>query len=119
MADAAATSPIRSPFLFPGDAEGKPLGDIKNFWQSVCGEARLEGFRLHDLRHQYASILASSGQSLAVIGRLLGHTQPQTTARYSHLFDDPLRAAAERVGAHFGNPADADAELVPLRRPAR
>jgi hypothetical protein len=44
-------------------------------------------------------MLASSGLSLPVIGALLGHTQPGTTARYSHLFDDPLRAATERVGA--------------------
>jgi hypothetical protein len=51
------------------------------------------------LRHTYASILASEGLSLPIIGALLGHTQPQTTARYAHLLDDPLRAATERVGA--------------------
>jgi site-specific recombinase XerD len=55
--------------------------------------------RVHDLRHSYASILASAGLSLPVIGALLGHTQPGTTQRYAHLFDDPLRAATERVGA--------------------
>jgi integrase len=59
----------------------------------------LPGVRLHDLRHTYASLLASSGLSLPVIGALLGHTQPATTARYAHLLDDPLRAATERVGA--------------------
>ena len=55
--------------------------------------------RIHDLRHTYASFLASHGLSLPIIGALLGHTQPQTTARYAHLLDDPLRAATERVGA--------------------
>ena len=50
-------------------------------------------------RHTYASLLASAGFSLPMIGALLGHTQPQTTARYAHLFDDPLRQATERVGA--------------------
>ena len=55
--------------------------------------------RLHDLRHTYASILASEGLSLPIIGALLGHTQPETTARYAHLLDDLLRAATERVGA--------------------
>jgi len=55
--------------------------------------------RVHDLRHTYASILASSGFSLPIIGALLGHTQAQTTARYAHLFDDPLREATARVGA--------------------
>jgi len=55
--------------------------------------------RIHDLRHSYASILASAGLSLPIIGRLLGHTQAATTQRYAHLMDDPLRAATERVGA--------------------
>jgi integrase len=55
--------------------------------------------RLHDLRHTYASILASSGLSLPIIGQLLWHTQAQTTQRYAHLMDDPLRAATKRVGA--------------------
>jgi site-specific recombinase XerD len=55
--------------------------------------------RIHDLRHTYASILASAGLSLPIIGRLLGHTQAATTQRYAHLMDDPLRAATERVGA--------------------
>jgi site-specific recombinase XerD len=53
--------------------------------------------RIHDLRHTYASILVSSGLSLPVIGALLGHTQASTTHRYAHLFDEPLRAATERV----------------------
>jgi integrase len=53
--------------------------------------------RIHDLRHTYASLLASHGLSLPVIGALLGHTAPQTTARYAHLLDDPLRAATEAV----------------------
>lgn len=59
----------------------------------------LTDVRLHDLRHSYASMLVSAGLSLPVIGALLGHTQTQTTARYAHLFDDPLRAATAQVGA--------------------
>jgi integrase len=54
---------------------------------------------MHDLRHTFASIAVSQGQSLPVIGAMLGHTQPQTTARYAHLFDDSLLNAAEMVGA--------------------
>jgi len=54
--------------------------------------------RVHDLRHSFASILVSAGASLPLIGQMLGHTQPVTTARYAHLFDDPLRQAAETVG---------------------
>jgi integrase len=61
--------------------------------------AGLAGTRMHDLRHTCASIAVPQGQTLPVIGAMLGHTQPQTTARYAHLFDDPLLAAAEPVGA--------------------
>ena len=112
------------PYLFPA-MNGKHLTDIKRTWLSVCCKAGLverapkqarngrtlcgkDGkpvmtwrsvARLHDLRHTYASILASEGLSLPIIGALLGHSQPGTTARYAHLFDDPLRAATERVGA--------------------
>jgi integrase len=86
-------------YLFKGQIDGKPLQDVKRFWKSICTQADLKDFRVHDLRHTYASILASSGLSLPIIGALLGHTQPGTTARYSHLFDDPLREATERVAA--------------------
>lgn len=86
-----------SEFVFPGRNPEEPLKEIKRFWATVCKQANLADFRLHDLRHTYASILASSGLSLPIIGALLGHTQPNTTARYSHLYDDPLREATERV----------------------
>lgn len=76
----------------------------------------LTDVRLHDLRHTYASILASAGLSLPIIGALLGHTQAQTTARYAHLMDDPLRAATERVGAVVTAAGAAPAEVIPLRR---
>jgi integrase len=77
---------------------GKPLAEIKRTWASVCRSAGLADVRVHDLRHTYASILASAGLSLPIIGALLGHTQPSTTSRYSHLFDEPLRAATNHVG---------------------
>ena len=60
------------------------------------------------MRHTYASCSPSAGLSLPIIGQLLGHTQPQTTARYAHLLDDPLRAATERVGAVVGGGEGAD-----------
>jgi site-specific recombinase XerD len=55
--------------------------------------------RLHDLRHSFASVGAAGGASLPIIGALLGHSQPTTTARYAHLADDPLQAAAADIGA--------------------
>jgi integrase len=87
------------PHLFPGNTADKPLQGIKKFWQNVTKQAGLADYRLHDNRHTHASHLVSSGLSLEIVGRLLGHTNPITTKRYAHLADDPLRAAAERFGS--------------------
>ncbi len=91
-----------SPYLFPGKAEGKPLQDIRGFWKTVLKEAQLENVRIHDLRHTHASHLVSSGLSLSIVGKLLGHTQASTTQRYAHLADEPLRQAAELFGSKVG-----------------
>jgi integrase len=89
-------------FLFPSrrSKTGHLVG-LKSVWEKIMKMAEISDLRVHDLRHSFASILASSGSSLLVIGRLLGHTQPSTTARYAHLFDDPLRSAANEVGAAY------------------
>jgi integrase len=88
-----------SEHLFPGTAAGSPLKDVKKFWTSVMRQAGITGYRRHDNRHTYASHLVSSGLSLEIVGRLLGHTHPSTTKRYAHLADDPLRAATNHFGA--------------------
>lgn len=82
-----------SPFLFPGSVKGKPIQDIKKSWATIIKLANLKDFRIHDLRHTYASHLVSSGLSLNIVGKLLGHTQASTTQRYAHLADEPLREA--------------------------
>ena len=64
-------------------------------------DAGIRDYRVHDNRHTHASHLVSSGQSLVVVGRLLGHTNPTTTQRYAHLADDPLRQAADIFGRKF------------------
>lgn len=108
-------APLR--YLFHGVDPEKRLTDVKRTWATVCRRAGLTGVHLHDLRHTFASIVASGGGSLPLIGALLGHAHPSTTARYSHLFDDPLRAATERVGAVFvAASAPEQAEVVPLQR---
>jgi integrase len=84
-------------YLFPGKGKSRHQVELKRFWSQVREEAGLEDLRLHDLRHSFAAILASSGCSLPVIGAYLGHSQPQTTARYAHLLDAPLRDAAEKA----------------------
>ncbi len=82
------------------------------------GAAGLEGLRLHDLRHSFASFGAGASLGLPIIGKLLGHTQAATTSRYAHLDVDPLRRAADTIGATIsaamsgGNGAD----VVPLKK---
>jgi integrase len=84
-------------FVFPGEKPGQPLQEIKGFWKGVCEQANIKDFHIHDLRHTFASRLVSRGEGLHAVGRLLGHTQPQTTARYAHLADDPLRNALKKL----------------------
>jgi integrase len=86
-------------YVFPGRHGHGHREGVRKAWDAICQRAGITGVRVHDLRHTYASLLASSGLSLPVIGALLGHTQTQTTQRYAHLLDDPLRQATERVGA--------------------
>jgi integrase len=86
-------------YVFPGRGGEGHRVEINAAWAAICKSANITQARMHDLRHTYASVLASAGLSLPTIGALLGHSQPATTARYAHLFDDPLRAATERVGA--------------------
>jgi integrase len=81
--------------LFPGRTPDRPLTELKRFWSQVCEAAELRDYRIHDNRHTHASHLVSSGLSLTIVGRLLGHTNPTTTQRYAHLADTPLREAAE------------------------
>jgi integrase len=83
-------------FVFPGKS-GSPLVEVRRTWRHACATAGLSAVRIHDLRHTFASLLASSGQSLLVVGELLGHSSPQTTKRYANLYDDSLRLAAEGI----------------------
>jgi integrase len=111
--------------IFPGNQDGH-RGDIQKQWQQICKAAglvkktvdgcKVHKYTIHDLRHTYGSTLASGGQSLPMIGALLGHTQAQTTQRYAHLYDDPLREAAETAGAVLsGKPS---AEVINLNKRA-
>jgi integrase len=86
-----------NPWVIVGTLLGKPLSDLQPFWQRVRARAGVKDVRIHDLRHTFASTAAASGQGLPMIGKLLGHTQVQTTARYAHLAADPVRSAADAV----------------------
>ena len=86
-----------NPWVITGTLEGKRLSDLQPFWQRVRARAGLKDVRIHDLRHTFASTAVASGQGLPMIGKLLGHTQVQTTARYAHLAVDPIKNAADSV----------------------
>jgi integrase len=104
-------TPKGSVYVFPGRIEGEPLKEIKTFWRTAVKEAKLENIRIHDLRHTHASHLVSSGLSLSIVGKLLGHTQASTTQRYAHLADEPLRQAAELFGSKIGTSISKDGEF--------
>jgi integrase len=93
----AAQRPL-SEYVFPGRYGHGHRETINKNWKRLLKAAGIESLRIHDLRHSYASHLASAGIGLHTIGALLGHSTPTTTHRYAHLFDDPLRAATEKVG---------------------
>ena len=91
--------PKGTPWLFPGDVPGQPVKEIRRFWRRIQVAADIGDARIHDLRHTFASLLVSGGASLEMIGKLLGHTQMQTTQRYAHLLDAPLRAGLDAVAS--------------------
>jgi integrase len=93
-------------YVVPGDDPEKPRADLKRPWEAVSSRAGFDGVRLHDLRHTYASFGAGGGLGLPIIGKLLGHTQASTTARYAHLGDDPLRRGAEHIGGRISAALD-------------
>jgi len=87
-----------SGYIFPGAKADGHIINLSKPWKQICEEAKLTDIRIHDLRHTAASIAVGQGVSLQIIGRLLGHSQTQTTARYAHVDNDPALAAANVVG---------------------
>ena len=85
------------PYVIAGLTPDKPRADLKNPWRAVTEAAGLKGLRIHDLRHSFASVGAGASLGLPIIGKLLGHTQPSTTARYAHLDANPIRRAVETI----------------------
>jgi integrase len=92
---------LRDDHVFRGAGSKTHCNTLERDWYQIRCAAGLEDVRFHDLRHSFASQLVSAGLSFEIIGRLLGHTKPETTKRYSHLADQPLREAAEIVAGKF------------------
>lgn len=108
-------------FIIPGGNDGQPKADLKNPWAAVTQAAGLEGLRLHDLRHSFASVGAGGGLGLPIIGKLLGHATPAMTAKYAHLDNDPMRRAVDQIGnmINAAMTRKPGAEVVPLRGKGR
>ncbi|UWQ95544.1 tyrosine-type recombinase/integrase [Rhodobacteraceae bacterium M385] len=88
-----------NPFVIAGSIPNQPVTDLQKPWRRIRATADLEGVRIHDLRHTYASNAVANGMPIQMVGKLLGHTQIQTTMRYAHLADDPVMMAAEQNSA--------------------
>src|SRR5262249_14693702 len=86
-----------NPHVIVGHKAGAAMVNLEKPWRAIRKAAGLHDVRLHDLRHAFASVAASSGMGLPIIGKMLGHTQPARTARYAHLASDPVKAAAVAV----------------------
>lgn len=91
-----------SGWVIPGAKPGTHLVNLEKPWRRIRKRAHIEDVRLHDLRHSFASVAAGLGEGLHMIGKLLGHSQAQTTHRYAHLAADPLKAASERIAEAIG-----------------
>jgi integrase len=102
-----------NPYVIVGLKPGQPITDLQRPWRRIRQNARLDHVRIHDLRHTFASNAIQHGIDLPTIGKLLGHTQLQTTMRYAHLADDTLRKATAVIGASIGGALQA-----PSRRPS-
>ncbi|MGJ0535560.1 integrase arm-type DNA-binding domain-containing protein [Methylocystis sp.] len=110
-----------NPYIIAGARAGQPRSDLNKPWSRVKRIAGLDGVRLHDLRHSFASVGAGASLGLPIIGRLLGHSQPATTQRYAHVGADPLRRAADTIGATIAAAMDGGqgAKVTPMRRAQR
>jgi integrase len=104
-----------------GQKDERPRHDLKKPWAMIRRAAGLEDLRIHDLRHNFGGFGAGGGMGLPIIGKLLGHSQPATTARYAHFDNDPIRRATNTIGsalaAAMGDAPAADKNnVVPLKR---
>lgn len=90
-----------NPYVILGNVDGQHITDLQRPWRRIRKRAGLEDVRIHDLRHTYASQALAQGLDLTMVGKLLGHTQIQTTMRYAHLADDSVHQAARQVSSQL------------------
>jgi integrase len=106
-------------YVLPGAKPGSHYVGLQKFWQGLRERCGLQGVRLHDKRHSFASFGVASGDTLFMVGKLLGHTRAATTERYAHLGDDPLQQAADRISGRIAaalKPRDDTGEVVDITK---
>ena len=86
-----------NPYVLPSNKSAGHFDGLQKVWARIRERAKLPDVRLHDLRHSFASIAVAGGDSLYLVGKVLGHRQARTTERYAHVADDPLLAVADRT----------------------
>lgn len=97
------------PYVFPAKFGGRHFQGLPKAWREIRNKAGLDDVRIHDLRHTFASLSVAAGVSLPVLGKALGHRSAQTTQRYAHLGDDPVRDAVAITGALIREVSDPEA----------
>ena len=101
-----ATLPRIGDYLIHGERPDKPRSDLKRPWAILCRRAGLKRVRIHDLRHSFASVGVSAGHGLPIVGKLLGHSDASSTARYAHFDADPVRRASNSIAASIAAAMD-------------
>ena len=94
-----------------GKGPGTHLSELQPHWQRIRKRAGID-VRIHDLHHTFASTAVAAGQGLLMIGKVFGHSQAQTTARYAYVAADPVKAAAERTSSNIAAIMSGDARTV-------
>lgn len=109
-----------NPYVFPSNSTERHFVGLQKIWKRLRERAELPEVRLHDLRHSFAAVGAASGDSLIVIGALLGHRTPSATSRYAHLSESPVQAAADHIAGQIAEAMNNDhehgAEVVELKK---
>ena len=93
--------PRSSEYVLPATRGDGHYTGLQKDWERLRVRAGLSGLRVHDLRHTFASFAVADGNTLFMVGRVLGHKQARTTEIYAHLADDPLRVVADRTAARI------------------
>ena len=106
-----------SEWVFPAESGDGTFQGTEKVWYKVRTNAGMPQLRMHDLRHSFASMGLAAGDNLAVIGKLLGHSDVKTTSRYAHLADDPVKQAAARISGSIAAALDGyNGDVVKLRK---